>query len=298
VFVDEVSAVRERIQAMKQVFDQDSDSGTITIAITSKYESFAPVPEAYREAQERIGDRRLIDSTQVVDMPADQHAAFGLTQEQAKEIQANVKEGNAQPVVLLLERCFAKWRGEPITAAAWMRFAGLVTATIRQAAASAILNMAAVDDILANSDDKMQRCVTVEELELLLMEWVAGITDAIRDKRDRKDAITTFVMDYVNDHLANEIYLDILADKLQISSGYLSTYFKEKTGINLMEYVNEARIKRATVLLVESQLKIQEVAEAVGYRNITSFNRMFKKYTGLKPSDYRKNKDAYAQSGI
>ena len=68
-----------------------------------------------------------------------------------------------------------------------------------------------------------------------------------QEKKERKDAITTFVMEYVNDNLADEIYLDTLAEKLNISSGYLSTYFKEKTGINMMDYINEARVRKAAV---------------------------------------------------
>ncbi|HZG75483.1 MAG TPA: AraC family transcriptional regulator, partial [Paenibacillus sp.] len=107
-------------------------------------------------------------------------------------------------------------------------------------------------------------------------------------KAEPKDAVTSFVVDYVNNHLSEEIYLDALAEKLNLSSGYLSSYFKEKTGTNIVEYVNETRIRKATELLVETRMKVQDVAEAVGYRNITSFNRMFKKYTGLKPSEYRK----------
>ncbi|MNI68984.1 HTH-type transcriptional regulator YesS [compost metagenome] len=140
--------------------------------------------------------------------------------------------------------------------------------------------------------------MTIGNLELLLLDWVKQIAEVIEEKKDRRDVITSFVMEYVNEHLADEIYLDTLADKLKISSGYLSTYFKEKTGINVVEYINETRVRKATDLLVESQLKIQDVAEAVGYRNITSFNRMFKKYTGLNPSDYRKSRDSHSSGTV
>lgn len=291
VFIEDLEELRDLLHEMKSVFDQDLESGTITIAVTSKFNHFNQVPEAYKEVHERFGDRMLIDVTQIVDSPANDLNDFSLTQEQEKEFQANLKEGNVKALTLLLERFIAKWRDQDITAAAWMRFAEGITARIRHAASFDLLGQTRLDDILDNSHEKIQQCVTIGELELLLLDWVKQITEAILEKMGRKDAITSFVIDYINDNLADEIYLDTVAEKLNISSGYLSTYFKEKTGINMVEYINEARIRKATVLLVESQLKIQNVAEAVGYRNITSFNRMFKKYTGLKPSEYRKNRD-------
>lgn len=298
VFIDDLKEMQELqtlFNEMKSVFDQDLDSGTITIAITSKFNHFNKVPEAYKEAHERVGDRKLIDETQIVNTSTGKPDAFRFTHEQDKEFQANLKEGNAKALSLLLERFFTKWRSEAVNAAAWLRFAETVTAKIRQAISSDLINPIRLDEILENSDEKIQRCVTIAELESQLLDWVKEITGAIQEKKKRKDPITSFVMDYVSDNLENEIYLDVLADKLNISSGYLSSYFKEKTGINMVEYINEARIRKATVLLVESQLKIQDVAEAVGYRNITSFNRMFKKYTGLKPSEYRKIQDPHSE---
>ncbi|WP_309121897.1 helix-turn-helix domain-containing protein [Paenibacillus sp.] len=79
-----------------------------------------------------------------------------------------------------------------------------------------------------------------------------------------------------------------IAEKLDITGGYLSTYFKEKTGMNFLDAVNDVRIRKARELLDRaSGLKIQDVAARVGYQNLNSFNRMFKKFTGLTPSEYR-----------
>jgi len=292
VFVDQTEDLEDLLNDFKLVFDQDLQSGTITIAISSTYTNFNQVPEAYKEVHERIGDRRLIDETQIVNAPAPILDSFGFTQEQDTEFQANLKEGHAEALALLMKRFFEKWRNQEVTSAAWLRFATGLIARVRQVISSDLIPIATLDDILADAEERIHRCVTIEELEILLLDWVEQIAETINEKRERKDAITSFVMEYVTANLGDEIYLDTLAEKLNISSGYLSTYFKEKTGTNIVEFINEARIRQATVLLVESQLKIQEVAEAVGYRNITSFNRMFKKYTGLKPSEYRKSQDA------
>ncbi|SHE13007.1 Uncharacterized HTH-type transcriptional regulator ypdC [Chlamydia abortus] len=82
--------------------------------------------------------------------------------------------------------------------------------------------------------------------------------------------------------------MDSVADSLNISSNYLSILMKEKTGINFSEHLNNIRIRKAKELLESTSLSVQEVGIRIGYRNVTSFIRMFKKITGLTPGDYRK----------
>lgn len=58
--------------------------------------------------------------------------------------------------------------------------------------------------------------------------------------------------------------------------------------MNFSEYVNGLRMRRAKQLLTSLHLKIQEIASAVGYQNVNSFIRMFKRYSGMTPGEYRK----------
>ena len=288
VFIESPEQLQELLRDMKRVFDQDRDSGTITIAVTSQYDRSDQMNAAYEEVRERIGERLLVDETQIVNASPVVPAELEFSSDQEIQFRANLREGHADAAAAIVRQLFAERRTPPATAAAWQRFAERTEERIRHAALER-LGTAKLDELLANAADKIYRCVTVAELERLLLDWVTRTAGAIQERKaEPKDAVTSFVIDYVNNHLSEEIYLDALAEKLNLSSGYLSSYFKEKTGTNIVEYVNETRIRKAAELLVETRMKVQEVAEAVGYRNITSFNRMFKKYTGLKPSEYRK----------
>jgi AraC-like DNA-binding protein len=298
VFLEDPERLHVLLQEMKSVFDQDSDSGTITIAVSSTYSHSGQVSEAYAEVCKRLGDRRLADETQIVYGIPENSAVAGFTQEQEKEFQANLKEGNLSALNGLTERLFARWREQDLSASSWHRLAEMVEDKIRQTIFTDQMSATKLEEILRDARERIRRCVTIEELERLLSDWLGQICESIQERKEKKDPITSFVMDYVNDNLSDEIYLDTLAEKLNISSGYLSTYFKEKTGINVVEYINEARIRKATVLLTETPTKIQDIAERVGYRNMTSFNRMFKKYTGLKPSDYRKSRESPSEDSL
>ena len=104
-----------------------------------------------------------------------------------------------------------------------------------------------------------------------------------------------YMLDYLDKHYGENINLNLVADKLNLSPGYLSTFFKEKQGINFSDYLNNLRISHAKELLMNVDLRIQEIALQVGYLNVNSFIRMFKRASGLTPGEYRKS---HASGGL
>jgi two-component system response regulator YesN len=111
----------------------------------------------------------------------------------------------------------------------------------------------------------------------------------VNQKKEEKDPIITFTIDYIESHYSKDLSLDIIADQMKITSGYLSSYFRDKTGIRFTDYLNEYRLNKAKTLLQETNFKIHEVSEKVGYQNVNSFIRIFKKMNGSTPSDFRRN---------
>lgn len=98
------------------------------------------------------------------------------------------------------------------------------------------------------------------------------------------------IVQFINEQYAKDLSLHYLADKFYISHYYLSRVFKEVTGFNFIEYLNSVRVKEAKKLLEESTIKVNKVAEKVGFGSITHFGRIFKEITGHAPLYYRKGK--------
>ena len=91
----------------------------------------------------------------------------------------------------------------------------------------------------------------------------------------------------IRDHSDGEISLTIIAKSVNLSANYLSEKFKQVTGVNFVDYVGHTRISRAHDLLRRSDLRISEIAFAVGFQSLSQFNRVFKKLSGCSPSAYR-----------
>ncbi|MNQ82398.1 HTH-type transcriptional regulator YesS [compost metagenome] len=288
VFTETMTDLDELLSQMKDVFDHDRDHGIVTIAISSIHSASSHLTKAYEEVQDLVGERLLINETQIIRKRAARQMAVGFSLDQDKEFEANLKEGNSAQLTALMERLYARWQGKEFTAAVLMRFAESMVGKLRNAVVPNYVESVRMEEILQESEDKIQLCNTLQDLKQLLLRWVTQTAEAVQEKKEEKHPITSLVIDYINEHLSEEIYLDVLADKLKMSSGYLSSYFKGKTGKNIVDYINETRITKATSLLADNRIKVHDAAKTVGYQNITSFNRMFKKYTGVTPSEYRK----------
>lgn len=96
------------------------------------------------------------------------------------------------------------------------------------------------------------------------------------------------VMTQITTNLSGNLGLDAQAKHLNVNPSYLSALFKKETGMTLTEYVQRKRINHAVFLLNTSNLQIQAVAQHCGISDVNYFTKMFKKYVGKTPKDYRK----------
>ena len=97
------------------------------------------------------------------------------------------------------------------------------------------------------------------------------------------------IVQHINGHYQEPMTLSGISELFYMSPYYMSRAFKEITGFTFIEYVNMTRIREAQKLLRESNRKIIDIADSVGFENIAHFGRMFKKLTKLTPHEYRKH---------
>lgn len=92
---------------------------------------------------------------------------------------------------------------------------------------------------------------------------------------------------YLLENIETETTMNDLADRLYLSKNYLGELFKQETGISVAEFVNRAKVRRAGVLLLETDLKWYEIAIKLGFNNFEYFTKIFKKKMGVTPQNYR-----------
>jgi AraC-like DNA-binding protein len=92
---------------------------------------------------------------------------------------------------------------------------------------------------------------------------------------------------FIHEHSADELSLTKVAKAVNMSANHLSERFKEVTGINFVHYVARARFEKARDLLEDPNLRVSEIAFAVGFQSLSQFNRVFRRLSAQSPTEYR-----------
>lgn len=137
--------------------------------------------------------------------------------------------------------------------------------------------------------DIFHRMETIEDIERWLRKKIFQISEHIHWQKQKPNHRLVLEIDqYMEAHLDSSITLREVADHFAFSPNYLGFLYKQETGINFSAAVTEKRLEKAKQLLAETMLKVYEVADQVGYKNLTYFGRHFKNHFGVSPIEYRK----------
>lgn len=136
--------------------------------------------------------------------------------------------------------------------------------------------------------DEVKRYKTfagARERILLVFERIAGYLLTNKILKNKK--VIEQIRQYIEAHFNEDLTLQKLAEIVYMSPNYLSSLFSNEAGQSFLEYLTGIRIEKAKQLLGDKDVKIGEAGERVGYLNPQYFTKIFKKYTGMTPSEYK-----------
>ena len=155
-----------------------------------------------------------------------------------------------------------------------------------------LLSKIAIPDYLTDQISKIDEGSSIIKIKSILYSLCA-ILDENTEYAKRKtveNGLLYAIFNFVESSFDKSCTLDDLSIATRYNGAYLSRYFSEATGISFISYVNRYRIGRACYMLKNSSKDILECAYECGYKSLRSFNRNFKLYMGVSPTEYRTNK--------
>ncbi len=117
----------------------------------------------------------------------------------------------------------------------------------------------------------------------IIIETVRSVGSRKNVSRATEDIINIIEKDYVK-----KLSLGDICREMHYSLPYISALFKKETGFSFTDYLQNRRLEETCRLLRETSLPISEIADSVGYQNLKFFGKLFKRFTGLSPGEYRK----------
>lgn len=155
-----------------------------------------------------------------------------------------------------------------------------------------------IEQLNQQMEEKNAGSFTAEYTEVEHIGFLQNSRIAQQATAGKDNELITKAVHYIHGHYTEELTLQKLADHVHLSRNYFSLLFKQFTGQNFIDYVIDLRIKKSKQLLSQSSLKVYEVAEQSGVKDVKYFSKLFKKVTGLSPVEYRlKQQEGKGQYG-
>lgn len=142
---------------------------------------------------------------------------------------------------------------------------------------------------MAKTVQKLRLCETFDKVKELITDGIIQLQAWIENEAsDRYRREIVMIMDHIEQNYQHKLTLKMIAAMFSMSESSLSHLFKKETGVTLNHYINERRMRKAKELLLDTTYRIKDIAAAVGMEDQLYFNRVFRKFYHVAPSDFRK----------
>lgn len=141
----------------------------------------------------------------------------------------------------------------------------------------------------APSTNDLYACQTIDELSDFLQSYCSALANTCEngDSNSMDNRITAQITQFIDEHYAESINLQIIASSLHYSPGYISTLFRRITGDSIVNAINRRRIQAAKHLLLTTNYTSLEISKVVGYTSASYFGQIFRLTTGVTPTAFR-----------
>lgn len=164
----------------------------------------------------------------------------------------------------------------------------IMNTLLRKAAEAGGVHPVYIDNVSSGFAQKIEQTTSTTDGSALMHEIFKGYCRLVR-KHSMKEysPIVQKSIIFIDSNLSSNLSLSTIAQAQNVSAGYLSTIFRRETTKTITEYIAERRVKHASHLLSTTHLQIQTVALHCGIMDVQYFSKVFKKYTGKTPKEYR-----------
>ena len=131
---------------------------------------------------------------------------------------------------------------------------------------------------------------TIENVKTFIISELVELIDLINNSITKYSPVVQQVMNIVNEKYYEELSLKTLSQKYNVNSSYLGQIFNKEVGMSFSEYLNKVKNTKAKELILNTNMKINDIAKEVGYLDTSYFYRKFKKYFGICPLTMRNMK--------
>lgn len=296
--LEEANAEIIRIVDGAMAVFRDSFKIHLTVSISNVHDTFAGIPKAYQEALDAMEYKMLVGSEEVikyenVKKSNNKTHNYYYNLEIEQQLINTIKMGDFIRSRDLLNEIFDKslYAGSVSLDMAKCLMFDLVSTFVKTLEELEITSKGIFLEEF-NPVEELFGCKTIKEMKLKMISILSRVCNYIETrKKSHNSVLKDQILLYIEDHYDDDsLSIAAMANLYNVNLSYLSKFFKEQTGEGLLDYVNRFRLEKAKGLLQDEDANIGEVARKVGFYNSNALIRVFKKYEGITPGQYKSMK--------
>jgi two-component system response regulator YesN len=276
------------IDVMKKEFDL-----VVTVGVGRGYSHLRDIPKSYDESQKALHYKMVFGQHSVISIedlqPLDSQDYYRLTRK-ADRITDALRLTDSVQLKACVEETFREAIDRNLSPDLIRQLSFDIIIKSVQSVGSTGIDLKESMNQLESMYERITRSRNLKDMEWIVFQFLDAIATKINAKRSQRGSNDTIerILIYIGDHFQeSNLSLDRLAQEFNLSPSYISKQFKEYTESNFIDYLIGTRMNASQKYLAGKDMKVNEIAEAVGYQNTRSFLRTFKKYTGMTPIEYR-----------
>lgn len=280
------------LAGLEKDFEAERLAGFQAISVSDVHENVFSLHDAYSEAS-RVMEYQLVKGGELVmsyqEMVKKTQMSYLYSLENETALLHWIYEGKKEAALQLLDEIFEKNVGNANDSLKLCRcLVWDLTASLLRAE-NELKNRICLPD-MQNLLEHVESMNTLHESKEILAQRIAQICEEVTSSRGKKgDIVAQQIKEYIREHATEpNLSNQEIAEHFHMNISYLSTFFKDMTGMSPLAYIHKVRLDNAKELLLNTVLTVETISEKVGLSNSVALTRLFKKYEGTTPAVYRK----------
>ncbi len=298
---DEVNRVSGLLADRHRSFAQNLENASL-LAVGGWCETLYDVKECWMRATIMLRYQRLSGATQIsYDMRAESYASgLGLRMwEMSNQLSTNLRQETWEEALLTLENIRTELKGS-MASMDYLhirhRMQHMLSTTLET-----YFRVSPAEAVDAVPQDIYTRTLSSDSVDNVVDTCIALVRQMAENSIENTEITENNeyvqkLLEMLENDCGSSMSLSSAAEKLGLSSVYLGKIFKRVTGVNYVQYLTDLRMEKAKVMLLQDGVRIQDVAEALGYSQPHYFSKIFKQTTGMSPSEYVRSRGSLPAS--
>lgn len=262
------------------------------ISISKSFSDPDAISHAYEEAEKQVMEQLFFTTTTIENMPASISAD---TQPETddmilKQLRMDIQFKDSVSLKKHMITLIQSFKNKKSLSHIYFRF--LSTNVLKLLLDGLSLNTEELVDKYAKI---IYRSNHMSEIESLLLTLTDQLSDKLNQEHESPKYALQLVKQYIHNHYSEDLSLNILSKEVYLTPRYLSALFIEETGGGINKYIKKVRMEKAQKLLMNTNMKISDICQKVGYSNLSYFCKSFAEEFGATPDRFRNQKPSFTE---